>query len=943
MRCPGWSGLLPVALGAGMLSCGETEASKAGGDGAPSPHVTAVDSLSTVADSLYRAGNFSGAKDFWIAALREAQSARDIDAEARILTSLGLSEWRLGDHETATGLVQQARGLLESNDLRAHLPRTLNALGLIAWDRGRLSEAAGHWQRTIQIAREIGDEEYVAKPSMNLGLWYAGIGELEQARQAFDASLTAGRKLSIRALELRSLVNLAMVANRMGEPRVALAWLDSAASAGVTDDFLAEDSYRSELAFASRTLGDPGFALVALDSAVRVARAAGLRQSEAAGLALMANIFWEAGDPTRALGLHAEAEAIHRDLDLPTEQGHSLHAAARIRSAMGHTDEARALASRALNLHRRGEDLVYQLDDHLLLAELGDTAQLREARHVARQLSTRLARTRLALTEARIAANAAQPQGVLRAIGSIQHELASAFSAEVAEAEALRAGAFASLRRWDSAAASGRRGIAALERMRSSHGSGPLGGSFASRRVGIYADVVRSLVALGFIEEAFDIADAARGGLLPTVRSTRQAGNASADAVREGLLRRMGALEAEIGSREADGLDATELRDRLRRAQREYELGVLSTGGVSGRTQRNGVTASVIREALGPRDLMLAYLVAPQHLFVFVVTREGVGAHMVPVSSTDLEARVRLAREILADPRTPAEDAEPVLAGLSSWLLAPASGAWDGVQRLIIVPHGALAYLPFAALTTGGGTYVIQHYSLVHLPAASFTARATDGTATAVSDFRVTALAPLPRQLPASVLEVRAVERAHRRTRVLVGRRAAESSLRQTLRSPGITHVASHGVLNTVNPLFSRIELARGRRRTLEDDGRLEVHEVLGLEIRSRLVFLSGCETGVSRSPSQPYAAGEDYATLAAAFLGAGARQVVATLWAIPDTGAAVFAGRFYSELGRRGTAEALATAQRALLRHPRLRHPYYWASYRLSGWESIRRHPAVS
>jgi CHAT domain-containing protein len=147
-----------------------------------------------------------------------------------------------------------------------------------------------------------------------------------------------------------------------------------------------------------------------------------------------------------------------------------------------------------------------------------------------------------------------------------------------------------------------------------------------------------------------------------------------------------------------------------------------------------------------------------------------------------------------------------------------------------------------------------------------------------------------------------------------------------------MAHVASHGVLNRMNPLFSRIELNPGRHQSPIDDGRLEVHEVLGIQIRSPLVFLSGCETGLGPGGSRRYAPGEDYATLAAAFLAAGARQVVATLWAIPDSGAAVFAGRFYEELTRADPAEALATTQRIQLADGRFRHPYYWAGYRLAG-----------
>jgi CHAT domain-containing protein len=59
---------------------------------------------------------------------------------------------------------------------------------------------------------------------------------------------------------------------------------------------------------------------------------------------------------------------------------------------------------------------------------------------------------------------------------------------------------------------------------------------------------------------------------------------------------------------------------------------------------------------------------------------------------------------------------------------------------------------------------------------------------------------------------------------------------------------------------------------------------------------------------------------------------VVATLWRINDQAAAQFAGRFYDALRSRGAADALAEAQRAMLRDPRFRDPYAWAAYDLSG-----------
>jgi CHAT domain-containing protein len=99
-------------------------------------------------------------------------------------------------------------------------------------------------------------------------------------------------------------------------------------------------------------------------------------------------------------------------------------------------------------------------------------------------------------------------------------------------------------------------------------------------------------------------------------------------------------------------------------------------------------------------------------------------------------------------------------------------------------------------------------------------------------------------------------------------------------------------------------------------------------------VFLSGCETGAGASGSTSFIRGEDYTTLAEAFLFAGARNVVSTLWRIDDQGAAAFAAAFYKELAASGRSpvEVLARAQRALLAQPKYASPFYWAAYALSG-----------
>jgi CHAT domain-containing protein len=131
--------------------------------------------------------------------------------------------------------------------------------------------------------------------------------------------------------------------------------------------------------------------------------------------------------------------------------------------------------------------------------------------------------------------------------------------------------------------------------------------------------------------------------------------------------------------------------------------------------------------------------------------------------------------------------------------------------------------------------------------------------------------------------------------------------------------------------MFSRVMFQPGGVSGT-DDGRLEVHELLGMRIGAALVFLSGCETGLGAAWSTRYAQGEDYATLAQAFLYAGAQNVLATLWRIEDRGAAVVAERFYQGLRSHPPVEALANAQRALIESAEYAAPYYWAAYQISG-----------
>jgi len=194
----------------------------------------------------------------------------------------------------------------------------------------------------------------------------------------------------------------------------------------------------------------------------------------------------------------------------------------------------------------------------------------------------------------------------------------------------------------------------------------------------------------------------------------------------------------------------------------------------------------------------------------------------------------------------------------------------------------------------------------------------------------VLAFAPRVDALPGTRMEVAAIGRIYgERARVLVGAEASRAAFRAAAPQGEILHLATFGVLNKDNPLFSYVELASKGA----DDGRLEVHDVFGLELHARLVVLSACQTAVGAGALADVPSGDDWVGLVRAFLFAGAGHVVATLWPVEDRATARLMQRFYEEMAAgRSEPEALAVAQRAALRNPGTASPFYWAGFELVG-----------
>lgn len=270
-------------------------------------------------------------------------------------------------------------------------------------------------------------------------------------------------------------------------------------------------------------------------------------------------------------------------------------------------------------------------------------------------------------------------------------------------------------------------------------------------------------------------------------------------------------------------------------------------------------------------------------------------------------------------------------------LIGPFQAELAEKKRLVICPDGPLWGLPFQALLRrsepeGKERFLFEDFEIVYAYSAS-TARAalTSKPYTSAEDappvtvFAGPASEPTFPRLPGALQEARAIKSLFPQARIVTGTVATEAEVRRS--SAGNLHFATHGWFNDLSPLESGLVLA-AERPPSPDDGLLTAREILGLDLRSDLVVLSGCSTAAGKQHQ-----GEGLVGLGWALSAAGARAQMLTLWDVPDESTEQFMREFYRRLST-GTSRsaALREATRALAGSERYAHPRYWAPFVLFG-----------
>lgn len=337
--------------------------------------------------------------------------------------------------------------------------------------------------------------------------------------------------------------------------------------------------------------------------------------------------------------------------------------------------------------------------------------------------------------------------------------------------------------------------------------------------------------------------------------------------------------------------------------------------------------------------------------------------HSITISKKKLSERIEDFRIGITDKRI---GLERVSSELYQLLLAPAANIIDGKKTIVLIPDDVLWELPFQALKDSSGRYFVENHSLFYAPSLTALREILkrESSSAARRDLKAfpTPSAGLERPLlafgdpeisvgtvnhlketlrdeklgpiPGTKVEVETLGRLYgaARSELFIGKQATEENAKTEMPRFKVLHFATHGILDSQDPLYSHILLSQSGAN---EDGLLEAREIMNLNLNADIAILSACDTARGRISS-----GEGVIGMSWAFFVAGCPTTVVSQWSVNSESTTKLMIEFHRALlsrnrgsnRMRNAAEALRDAQLAMLKTQSYRHPLYWAGFVVIG-----------
>ena len=456
----------------------------------------------------------------------------------------------------------------------------------------------------------------------------------------------------------------------------------------------------------------------------------------------------------------------------------------------------------------------------------------------------------------------------------------------------------------------------------------------------------KSPLAPKFTEAAFHILETVRSRAFLEELSQGQARSSGHLAKKD--LELLWRLDKEIKEAQDIGQrlllleERQKINEELRRHNKEYDklLRVKPT------------TFHELREELTEKEIMLCYFQSKDSLYLFVISRHEILLKKIVQSLPLLQRRVRQYRLALTK-RIPKRPFVKTSHRLYEQIVEPISSLVEG-QRLIILPHGCLLFVPFEALVEREEfadfsrlPYLFKKHELTYSPSATtwlLTRKMKIEEKQQLQQSAIIAFASstysqeqeefcsLP-PLPATSIEARNICALWQggEDSLFLSERASESKLKELSSAGRLAryeriHIACHGLVPGPDNVKGQPSLALTPSST--DDGFLTMSEIYGLRTACNLFVLSACDTAYVDEPSQS----QGISGLARAIFFSGTKHFVGSLWPVSDRGTEDLMCHFYEAQKRGQSVGSALQESRLKLITGRWSHPYHWSAFILMG-----------
>jgi CHAT domain-containing protein/lipopolysaccharide biosynthesis regulator YciM len=304
----------------------------------------------------------------------------------------------------------------------------------------------------------------------------------------------------------------------------------------------------------------------------------------------------------------------------------------------------------------------------------------------------------------------------------------------------------------------------------------------------------------------------------------------------------------------------------------------------------------------------------------------------VKVKQSEFEAKIKEFRANLLDLNS--QDIKGTAIALNKWLIEPVSADLqkNQVTTILYAPDGIMRYIPLAALNDGT-KWLTERYQINYISAINLT------------DFQPRP-EPQPRILAGAfsqgeykldvngqkyalkgltfagkeVEELTATKKATALFNIDFSRDRLLSQVNNS-NSYNILHLATHAAFVSGNPENSFIILGNGEYISLREIKNLNFANL-------KLVVLSACETALGGLGN-----GEEILGFGYQMQRAKAQAAIASLWSVSDGGTQILMEKFYQQLfSGKSTIQSLSATQAEMLKNPKYKHPFYWASFIVIG-----------